>query len=279
LRPQAAIIRSVRGSLGVFNLLDLIQLLAQNNSRGYLGIHHPSQGEGRFYLEDGKLTHASFAGVHDLAALRAVLHDERGSFEFVPHQLPTQKTITASLDNLLLQAVRSLSDAPRHEEKQTPRPDEVDVPRVLHKERLMSVELSTDERLVVDQINGQRSAGELAEVCGQPLGQVRDVLVRLAALGLLEVKKRPPRVARLVIGLSHDLVGLEAAVDTTIIKTWERQHGRRVKKIRIREESGREFVFPTVAAPNLGAYLLFSSNAMMRFTLHAGASVLVKPEK
>jgi Domain of unknown function (DUF4388) len=76
--------------LGVFNLLDLIQLLAQNNSRGYLGIHHPSQGEGRFYLEEGKLTHASFAGTHDLAALRAVLQDERGSFEFVPNQVPTR---------------------------------------------------------------------------------------------------------------------------------------------------------------------------------------------
>jgi Domain of unknown function (DUF4388) len=269
----------VRGSLGVFNLLDLIQLLAQNNSRGYLGIHHPSQGEGRFYLEEGKLTHASFAGTHDLAALRAVLQDERGSFEFVPNQLPTQKTITASLDNVLLQAVRELGNAPRDEEKQAPRPNEIDVPRVLNKERLASVELSTEERVVVNQIDAQRSIAELVDACNQPLAQITDVLVHLIALGLVEVKKRQPRVARLVIGLSHDLVGLEAAVDSTIIKTWERQHGRRVKKIRLREESGREFVFPTVAAPNLGAYLLFSSNAMMRFTLHAGASVLVKPEQ
>lgn len=263
----------------MFNLLDLIQLLAQNNSRGYLGIHHPTQGEGRFYLEDGKLTHASFAGVHDLAALRAVLTDERGSFEFVPHQLPAQKTITSSLDNLLLQAVRELGNASRHEEKQTPRPDEVDVPRVLNPERLMSVSLSDEERLVVDQIDGRRSTAELAEVCAQPFAQVQEVLIRLTALGLLEVRKRQPRLARLVIGLSHDLVGLEAAVDSTIIKTWERQHGRRVKRIRMREESGREFVFPAFSAPSLGAYLLFSSNAMMRFTLHAGASVLVKPDQ
>lgn len=262
----------------MFNLVDLIQLLAQNNSRGYLGIHHPAQGEGRFYMEDGKLTHASFAGTHDLEALRMALMDERGSFEFVPNQLPTRKTITSSLDNLLLRAVRELSNAPRHEEKQTPRPDEVDVPRVLDKVRLKSVELSDEERSVVNQIDGRRSTAELSEACAQPFEDVQDVLVRLTALGLLEVKKRQPRVARLVIGLSHDLFGLEAAVDSTIIKTWERQHGHRVKKIRVREESGREFVFPAFSAPNLGAYLLFSSNAMMRFTLHAGASVLVKPE-
>ena len=263
----------------MFNLVDLIQLLAQNNSRGYLGIHHPAQGEGRFYLEDGKLTHASFAGTHDLEALRTVLIDERGSFEFVPNQVPSKKTITSSLDNFLLQAVRDLGSAPRVEEKQTPRPDEVDVPRVLNKARLMSVELSNEERAVVKQIDGHRSTAELADASEQAFERVQDVLVRLTALGLVELKKRQPRVARLVIGLSHDLNGLEAAVDSTIIKTWERQHGKRVKKIRMREETGREFVFPAIAAPNLGAYLLFSSNAMMRFTLHAGSSVLVKPEQ
>jgi hypothetical protein len=269
---------AVRGSLGVFNLVDLIQLLAQNKSRGCLVVHHPDRGEGRFYMEDGKLVHASFSGFEDLEALQSVLHDERGSFQFSPGLGVPKHSIKANLDNLLLAAVRGLEEAPRLEEKQTPRPDEVDVPRVLDRNRLASITLAGEEFSVVERVDGQRSVLEIAEAAGLPFGHVQKVLSRLSALGLIEVRRRSARVARLVIGLSHDLLGLEVAVDHTIMQNWEKSQGKRIRQIRIREESGREFIFPAFAAPNLGAYLLLSSNALMRFELRAGTNVLAKPE-
>jgi hypothetical protein len=46
----------------------------------------------------------------------------------------------------------------------------------------------------------------------------------------------------------------------------------------MRDEGGREFVFEAITTPSLGAYALFSNNALMRFDLRANAQVLVKPE-
>ena len=210
--------------------------------------------------------------------MQSVLHDERGSFQFSTGLAAPKHTIKANLDNLLLAAVRGLEQAPRLEEKQTPRPDEVDVPRVLDRNRLASITLAGEEFSVVERIDGQHSVLEIAESAGLPFEHVQNVLSRLSALGLIEVRRRSARVARLVIGLSHDLLGLEVAVDHTIMQNWEKSQGKRIRQIRIREESGREFIFPAFSAPNLGAYLLLSSNALMRFELRAGANVLAKPE-
>jgi hypothetical protein len=46
----------------------------------------------------------------------------------------------------------------------------------------------------------------------------------------------------------------------------------------MRDAAGQEFVFDAFSTPNLGAYILFSSNAIMRYDLRAGMDVLVKPE-
>ncbi len=268
----------MRGSLGVFNLLDLLQLLSQNQSKGCLQIYHPSEREGRVFFETGRITHVSFGTTLDADALRAMLKDERGNFEFQPSKMPAKKTIDQAFDNLMLEVIRSLDDGTSTIEKQIPLPEELDAPRILDIQRVSALTMSADEFAIVQLIDGERTVVTLSQATSQPLEAVQKTLVRLSSMGLLEMKKRKARVARLVIGLSREMTGMQVCVDDVILRAWDRQHGNPIKKVRMRDEGGREFIFEAISAPNLGAYALFSNNALTRFDLRAGGNVLLKPE-
>jgi hypothetical protein len=268
----------VRGSLGVFNLLDLLQLLSQNQSKGCLVVYHPSEREGRVFFEAGRITHAAFGTARDVEALHAMLRDERGNFEFQPSKTPAQKTIDQAFDNFMLSVIRGLDDGTSTVEKQIPVPEELDSPAILDMARVSALTMSADEFAIVQLIDGQRTVVSISQATVQPLEAVQKTLVRLASMGLLEVKKRKARVARLVLGLSREMTGMQVCVDDVILRAWDRQHGRPVKKVRMRDEGGREFIFEAISAPNLGAYALFSNNALTRFDLKAGSNVLLKPE-
>jgi Domain of unknown function (DUF4388) len=268
----------MRGSLGVFNLLDLLQLLSQNQSKGCLTVFHPTEREGKVFFESGKITHVSFGNVQDIDALRAMLKDERGNFEFLPTKSPPQKTITQAFDNLMLEVIRTLDETTSTVEKKIPPPGELDSPKILDMTRLSALTLAADEFAIVQLIDGERTVVSISQATGQPLEAVQKTLVRLSSMGLLEVKKRQPRVARLVIGLSRELVDMRVCVDDVILRAWDRQHGRPVRRVRMRDDGGREFIFDAMGAPNIGAYALFSNNALMRFDLRAGGQVLLKPE-
>jgi hypothetical protein len=268
----------VRGSLGVFNLFDLLQLLSQNHSKGCLNIFHPSQREGRVYFDTGRITHVSFGALTDAEALRGLLRDERGNFEFAPGRTPAKETVLVGFDNLMLSVIRELDEGTNTVEKQIPLPGELDTPAVLEAEKLSALTLAADEFAVIELIDGERSVIHISQISSLPLETVQRTLVRLASIGLIEVKKRSPRVARLVVGLSRELTGLEICVDEVILRSWDKQSGRPVKRLRMRDEEGREFVFDAIGTPDLGAYALFSNNALMRFDLRANAQVLVKPE-
>jgi Domain of unknown function (DUF4388) len=269
----------VRGSLGIFSLLDLLQLLGSNQSKGCLSIHHPTDREGRVFFDAGRVVFAQFGTLEDAPAVRAMLRDERGNFEFIPGRTPLKKTIDVSLDNFLFEVIRELDENTKVTvEKIILPPNELDAPRILDNARISSLTLSADEFSVIELIDGERSVSAIAQAAKQPLDLVQTVLIRFSSLGLVDVKKRSPRIARLVIGLSRELTDMRVCVDQIIMQAWDRQHGRPVSKIRMRDTAGQEFVFEAFGTPNLGAYLLFSSNAIMRYDLHAGAQVLVKPE-
>jgi Domain of unknown function (DUF4388) len=271
----------VRGSLGIFNLVDLLQLLAANHSKGLLTVHHPSRGECKLYLDgSGRMLHAAFDDREGIPAIKAILEDEHGNFEFLPNLSPTVKSIDANLDNVLFQAIRELESQKTQTvaEKHVAPPQELDTPRVKSIDRLSNLTLSGEEFAVIEKMDGQMSAIGIAQSTGIPLERVQTILTRLASISMIEIKRREVRIAQLVIGLSRELVGTEACIDEVILNAWERQANKKVRGIRIREKSGREIVFPTMSRPGLGAYLLLSNNSIMQFGLQAGKSVLAKPE-
>jgi hypothetical protein len=101
----------VRGTLGLLDLVDLLQLLARNGSRGCLAVLHPSGREARVYLRDGRVVGATFGDARDVQAVRALLADQRGSFEFLPGVAPATETVTSGLDEFLFAAIRALGNS------------------------------------------------------------------------------------------------------------------------------------------------------------------------
>ena len=51
---------SVTGTLGLFSLVDLFQLLAASGRTGRLAVQHPL-GRARVYFEKGQVRHAEFS--------------------------------------------------------------------------------------------------------------------------------------------------------------------------------------------------------------------------
>jgi hypothetical protein len=89
----------------------LLQLLARNGSRGCLAVLHPSGREARVYLRDGRVVGATFGDARDVQAVRALLADQRGSFEFLPGVAPATETVTSGLDEFLFAAIRALGNS------------------------------------------------------------------------------------------------------------------------------------------------------------------------
>src|SRR5690606_14912365 len=100
-------IRYVTGTLGLFSLVDLFQLLSSARRSGRLTIDHP-RGRGRVYFEKGVVVHADFAGLVGEEAVYALFADERGTFEFRIGMPAPEQTVTTSTENLVLEAVRRL---------------------------------------------------------------------------------------------------------------------------------------------------------------------------
>ncbi len=100
------------GTLGLFSLVDLFQLLAASARSGRLSVAHP-EGKALIFFDQGNVVHADFAGQIGAAAVYALFADERGSFEFRLGQAAPQVSVTMSTQNLLFEATRRL-DETRH---------------------------------------------------------------------------------------------------------------------------------------------------------------------
>lgn len=100
------------GTLGLFSLVDLFQLLAASSRSGRLTVDHP-QGAARVYFEEGLAVHAEFSGFSGEEAVFALFSDEQGSFEFMLGVPAPQATIETSTENLMLEATRRLDESRR----------------------------------------------------------------------------------------------------------------------------------------------------------------------
>lgn len=100
------------GTLGLFSLVDLFQLLSASSRSGRLTVDHP-EGLARVYFEEGLAVHAEFAGRSGEDAIYALFADEQGSFEFMLGVPAPQNTIASRTENLVLEATRRLDESRR----------------------------------------------------------------------------------------------------------------------------------------------------------------------
>ncbi len=267
---------SVTGTLGLFSLVDLFQLLASSKRTGRLIVDHP-RGSARVYFDKGRVVHADFGDYYGEDAVYALFMDERGSFEFNLGIAPPAESVHVSTDNLILEAIRRLDEAERSRHETSV--DEDAVPSFNDEaSEAGNLTLQAHEVQILRFIDGQRDVSQLALASGLELDTVQQVVSRLVTLGALKLQGKKPRVARLVVRLASAAQPPRVAgIDESIVSAWERTLGIRPRWVACKRPSGRVDRYPLITVPSLGPFITFSRDTLLAEDLSVETPLLVKP--
>ncbi len=266
----------VTGTLGLFSLVDLFQLLAGAGRTGRLAVMHPS-GTARFYFERGRLTHAEFAELEGEAAVYALFEDERGTFEFVVGLPAPRQTVRTSTESLVLEALRRLDERRRDDPVRAPEVSRDAVP-FAPEDAVDGLPFGEDERRVLAAVNGHRSVNRLAATLELPLSEVQRTVGRLIDVGALQLRARRPRTAQLVVRLARSGVPSgTVGLDEGIVHNWTRVLGAEVRDAAVRRPDGSAFAAPITTIAGGGPYLMAVRDTLLMMGLRVDDTVLVKP--
>lgn len=270
--------RAMTGQLGLFGLVELLQLLASENRTGNLKVDHP-RGEGNLWLHDGDIHHAEFDDHTGRNAVYALLADEQGAFSFTDDVLAPRRSIDVGIQDLLLDAIRR-TDATRGRSRNIRETYIGDaVPAVALNDTLPEdVVLKPEDVNFLRYVDGRRSVNEVADLAGLTLPEVRQIISRLLHLGALKVAERRPRTARLVCKLERHGLGLgEAGVDSAILASWKKALGYTPERVACRTRDGKVRIFPARPVRKAGPFILLSRDTLLQNNLATETAMLVKP--
>lgn len=276
----------VTGTLGLFSLVDLFQLLSSARRTGRLVVEHPD-AVARIYFDRGQAVHAEFGSLKGVDAIYSLFADERGSFEF-RIGLPTpENSISVGTENLVLDAMRRIDEAGRGgdgPQQTTAQPSSSSlsrdaVPAVpVPVPGAKPVELNAEELAVVGQVDGHRSVTRIAMNLGFEPERILVVCNRLVRTGVLKLQNRRARTARLVTRLaSVRMPAGTVGVDASILGAWEKALGVEIASVACRRHDGAVQLFTVRAAQGAGPYLELSRDTLFRADLSVNETLLVRP--
>jgi hypothetical protein len=269
----------VTGTLGLFSLVDLFQLLAASRRTGRLTVQHPL-GPARFYFDKGQLRHAEFWSLEGAAAVDVLFGDERGTFVFVAGLPAPRTTIETSTEAVVLDALRRLDESRR--EDAAPTADMVvgheAVPYGVDGDAAAGARLSEPERRLLAAVNGHWTAARIARELELDPDDVAKTIGRLVQVGLLRLRTRRPRTARLVVRLAAPNVPDNGVgVDTGIVRAWREVTGAGLTEVALRLSDQTAVAVPLVMVDGAGPHLQVPRAMLVRLGLQVDDVVLARP--
>jgi hypothetical protein len=264
----------VTGTLGLFSLVDLFQLLAASKRTGRLTVKHPV-ARARFYFDRGQLRHAEFGDLEGPAAVDGLFADERGTFAFTAGLPAPRTTVESGTQAIVLDALRRLDEARRG----TVPPSMVERDAVPFgvDDSGSKRSLAELEQRVMAAVNGHFTAARIARELDVDEDEVRAVIARLISVGFLRIRTRRPRTARLVVRLAPVSVPAGGvAIDTGIVRAWRDVIGE-FDQVALRLPAGHAIAVPVVASEGAGPYLWVPRANLLRLGLQVDDTVLVRP--
>ena len=267
----------VTGTLGLFSLVDLFQLLAASGRSGRLAVQHPL-GRARVYFEKGQARHAEFGTLEGEAAVEALFADERGTFAFTAGLPAPRVTIDGSTEGLLLDVLRRGDERRRDDPEGDAAPPRDVVPYTPETALPVALPLAELERRVLAAVNGHWTAARIAEELDVDERSVRQVVGRLVQVGSLKLRVRRPRTAQLVVRLaSRRLPDGAVGVDAGIVRAWNETVGTAVRHVALRRADGRAIAVPLAAVDGAGPYLHVPRATLLRLDLRVDDALLARP--
>jgi len=137
--------------------------------------------------------------------------------------------------------------------------------------------LGADEQRVLAIVNGHWTAARIARELGADEERVRALISRLVHVGLLRIRTRRPRTARLVVRLAPAGVPVgSVAVDAGIARAWREVVGD-FDEVALKLPDGGAVAVPVVASEGAGAYLWVPRANLVRLGLRVDDTVLARP--
>ncbi len=256
----------MEGDFTLLGPIDLLQLLASSRKTGAFQVQGTG-GQGACFLDRGRPVHAVWGEKTGREALFSLLTQREGRFRFVEGRTAPVASLSESLDNYLLEAIRWLD-----ERVQVGPFDQV---QLADASRASHLTLSAEELAVLPHLRRPVAVVDLAFSVNLGLDRVVATLGHLARLGLVRVTPRTPRTARLVVALSPQ-AGRAVWVDPLLLRAWRGHYGA-FERVQVRWGE-RTVALPVAEAEGAGAKLLVPGEAMLFYGLRAGELVLVWPE-
>jgi len=263
----------VTGTLGLFSLVDLFQLLSSSSRTGRLNVNHP-EGKAKVYFDKGQVVHAEFAGYSGQEAVYLLFADERGSFAFQVGVPSPQETIKTSTENLMLEAIRKVDEGSK---ANVEIPEDMVAAYMDDVPSASTLSLQPQEVSLLKHVNGQRTLADLAKANGISLNQVKQIIDRLVKVGVLQLKNKSPRTARLVTRLARGLAVDTVALDSNIYGQWASMIGHEPSQVLCRLPNGHTRKFNLKSMDNVGPYILLTKETLAMANLAVDDSLLVKP--
>lgn len=265
------------GTLGLFSLVDLFQLLGASGRTGRLAIQHPL-GPARVYFERGRVLHAEFGILEGEVAVDALFGDERGTFSFVAGLPAPRRTVTAPTEGLVLEALRRLDEQRRNDPDAAPATPRDAVPYAADEAAANALPLAELERRVVAAVNGHWTVARIASELAVDEAAVQQAVGRLAQIGSLKLRTRRPRTAQLVVRLATGRLPDGAiGIDAGIVRAWQEAVGLPVRHVLLRRADGRALALPLVVIDGAGPYLQVPRATLLRLGLAVDDALLARP--
>ncbi|HZJ11005.1 MAG TPA: hypothetical protein VFD39_15005, partial [Trueperaceae bacterium] len=140
------------------------------------------------------------------------------------------------------------------------------------------LELTADERRLVEEADGVRTITRIALQTGIDPDRAAVVAERLVRTGVLKLNNRRVRTARLVtrltaLPLEPGVVG----VDQSIVKAWEKALEIDVTEVACRRDDGTVLLFSLQLVSGAGPFLEITRDTLVRANLVANEALLVRP--
>jgi hypothetical protein len=100
---------ALRGDLQKVPLFAVLQMLEMGRQSGCLAVE-TSGGEGYLWLDEGRIVHAEAAKKTGLEAALAIAQANAGRFDFAPGSPTPERSLTASVTEVILEATRLLDE-------------------------------------------------------------------------------------------------------------------------------------------------------------------------
>ncbi len=170
------------GNLTQLKLIDVLRLLHASNRTGQLELTHDDSRTGEIYFVGGQMTHAAYEEYFGEEAVYTLFSWGAGTFRFRAGEETDEQTISLSTEEILLECVTYATEW-ESVRRVIPSPNTI---FRLSARSMREFSLRAEDWMVIQNLDGQRTVVEIAEITHLNELYTSKIIVRLFDLGLVE---------------------------------------------------------------------------------------------